>query len=448
MESFDVVVLGAGSGGERVAGLLADAGRRVAVVESGRVGGECPYTACIPSKALLRSATARHDATRLVALGAAGTAPALDHPEAAWQAAVRRRDRLTEHLDDSEAARGLQDKGITLLRGYGRVVKEGVVDVDHRQVAYTDLIIATGSSPVVPDIDGLAARDPWTSDDALTSHQRPASLLVLGGGAIGCELAQVYARFGVEVTVVESGDQLLGNEEPRIADALEDLLRSDGVDVRLRRSVTSFGDRAHLDDGSAVDAARVLMATGRQPRTGAVEALHLDLDLDDGGGIVVDDRCRAADHVFAIGDVTGLAPYTHAANYQADVVADVLLGGDRRADLRAVPRCVYTDPPVASVGTLEAAHTACVDLGDVPRTSTDGGRPGLLVLASDGVALVGASAFGPAADEWLAEATLAVRARVPLDVLRDTIRPFPTVGEAYLPAVQDLIASVTGSGPT
>ncbi|MCU1601448.1 MAG: pyridine nucleotide-disulfide oxidoreductase dimerization region [Frankiales bacterium] len=439
MESFDVVVLGAGSGGERLAGLLADAGRRVAVVESGRVGGECPYTACIPSKALLRSATARHDATRLVELGAVATAPVLDSAEAAWQAAVRRRDRLTEHLDDSAAAKSLQDKGITLVRGEGRVTQDGVVDVAGRALSYTDLVVATGSSPVVPDIAGLADIEPWTSDDGLTSSERPASLLVLGGGAIGCELAQVYARFGVEVVLVESGDQLLGKEEPRVAAAMAELLRSDGVDVRLGLSVTSFEPMARLDDGSTVEVARVLVATGRRPRTEAVAALGLE--RNDDGGIAVDAACRARDHVYAVGDVTALAPYTHAANYQADVVADVILGGDRRADLRAVPRCVYTDPPVASVGTLDAPHTVCVDLGDVPRTATDSERPGLLVLASDGEVLVGASAFGPRADEWLAEATLAIRARVPLAVLRDTIRPFPTVGEAYLPAVSDLIAS-------
>jgi dihydrolipoamide dehydrogenase len=183
----------------------------------------------------------------------------------------------------------------------------------------------------------------------------------------------------------------------------------------------------------------VLVAVGKRPRTDAVAALGLP--LTDDGAIDVDDRCRAAEHVYAVGDVTAASSYTHTANYQADVVTDVLTGVDRRADLTAVPRCVYTDPPVASVGSLDAAHTACVDLAEVPRSTTDGVERGLLVLASDGEVLTGASVFGLHADELLAEATLAVKARVPLTVLADVIRPFPTVGEAYLPAVQQLIAS-------
>jgi len=423
VDTFDVVVLGAGSGGERLAGLLAERGRTVAVVEAGRVGGECPYTACIPSKALLRSAAARHDARRLVELGAASRALELDRDEEAWSAAVRRRRDRQEQLEDTAAAQALQDKGVALFRARGTVTADGAVQAGERLLKGSDLVLATGAEAVRLD----TFPDAWTSDDALSGDELPASLLVVGGGAIGCELAQVYARFGVAVTLVESADQLLGKEEPRVAAAVADLLRDDGIDVRLGT------------DAAGLSAERVLVAVGKRPRTDAFTALGLTLSED--GAIEVDEQCRAADSVYAVGDVTASSSYTHTANYQADVVADVLTGVQRRVDLTAVPRCVYTDPPVASVGSLDAAHTACVDLSELPRCATDGVGRGLLVLASDGEVLTGAAAFGLHADELLAEATLAVRARVPLQVLADVIRPFPTVGEAYLPAVQQLIAS-------
>jgi dihydrolipoamide dehydrogenase len=441
VDSFDVVVLGAGSGGERVARQLAHGGKRVAVVEAQRVGGECPYTACIPSKAMLRAAAARHDAGRLVALGAAATAVPLEDDDLAWQSAVRRRDEQAEHLDDSDAARDLEDDGVVLVRGRGQVTRPGVVAVAGRQLEYDDLVVATGSAPVRPDVPGLSEVGAWTSVEALTSPRRPRSLLVLGGGAIGCELSQIFARFGTEVVLVESSDQLLGGEEPRVAATMVDVLGEDGVDVRLATAVDRLepGVRAHLDDGSRIDVEQVLVATGRRPSTQGLEPLGLT--VADGGGIEVDEQCRAADHVYAVGDVTDLAPYTHMANYQADVVADVLLGGDRKVDRTAIPRCVYTDPPVASVGRFDGAVTGCVDLSELPRSNTDGASRGLLVLSSDGEVLVGAAAVGLHADELLAEATLAIRARVPLPVLVDVVRPFPTVGEAYLPAVQQLIAS-------
>jgi pyruvate/2-oxoglutarate dehydrogenase complex dihydrolipoamide dehydrogenase (E3) component len=465
METFDVVVLGAGSAGELAATTLAEAGRRVALVEDLRVGGECPYVACMPSKAMLRSAEARHAARRLDVVGGAGGAPVLDDDADAFRAAVRRRDELAEHRDDAEAAQAAGDAGVELVRGRGRVVRPGVLAVRgsgaERELGWTDLVVATGSTPTPPPVDGLDQVPTWTSDQALAAQERPASLLVVGGGAVGCELAQVHARFGVRTVLVDPGEQLLGREETSIAERLAQVLRDDGVDVRLgveavRAEPAGAGARVELSDGSTVEVERVLVATGRAPVTHDLGLDVLGIEPGQDGELVVDETCRVSgqQHVWAAGDVTGIAPYTHTANYQARVVTDNLLGRTRRADYRAVPRAVYTDPAVASVG-LDAetargqgvdAVTAVMDLGDVARTSTEGTAGGRLVLTADrarGV-LVGAAAIGPRADEWLSEATLAVRAAVPLEVLVDVVHAFPTFGEAYEPPLRALLAQCAG----
>ncbi|MDP3711474.1 MAG: NAD(P)/FAD-dependent oxidoreductase [Mycobacteriales bacterium] len=453
MDSFDVVVLGAGSAGELVAGDLADAGRSVALVESLRVGGECPYVACMPSKSLLRSAEARHAAQHLSSLGGASSDPVLDDPDVAFRAAVARRDDIAEHRDDSGSAKRAEAKGVVLVRGRGRVVRPGVVDVDGRELAYHDLVLATGSQPVVPDLPGLDRVPTWTSDQALSAQDRPASLLVLGGGAVGCELAQAMTRFGVRVTLVDSGPRLLGKEEPSIAEVLAQVLRDEGVSVRLGVEVERFEPGAdgaavaHLSDGTRVEADRVLIAVGRRPTTDGLGLELLGIELADDGSVEVDDHCRVTGRVWAAGDVTAAAPYTHTANYQGRVVVANLLGEDRRADLRAIPRAVYTDPPVASVGRAEEqaredgvdAVTAVMDLGQTARAATEG-TGGRLVLTADrakGV-LIGAAAIGPRAEEWLAEAVLAIRAEVPLAVLADVVHPFPTFAEAYEPPVREL----------
>jgi len=460
METFDVVVLGAGSAGESLASSLAQAGRSVAVVESLRVGGECPYVACMPSKAMLRSAQARVEARDLTSLAGAAQDPALDGDEQAFRAAVRRRDEIAEHRDDRGAAGELEQAGVVLVRGRGRVCGPGRLDVDGRVLGWTDLVVATGSSPVVPPLPGLDRVPTWTSDEALSAAERPASLLVLGGGAVGCELSQVHARFGCRTTLVESGPQLAGKEEPSIAALLARVLRGDGVDVRLETTAERFeptadgGARVHLSDGSAVEVERVLVAVGRRPSVTGLGLEELGIEPGDDGALEVDDHGRVAGsaHVWAAGDVTGVAPYTHTANYQARVLVENLLGGDRAADYRAVPRAVYTDPAVASVGMDEQtareagidAVTAVMDLREVARAAPEGATTGRLVLTADrehGV-LVGAAALGPRADEWLSEAVLAIRARVPLAVLADVVHAFPTFGEAYEPPLQELLAAV------
>ena len=450
-QSFDVVVLGAGSAGETVATTLAARGRSVALVEGGRVGGECPYVACMPSKSLLRSAQARGTAGRLAELGGATASPQLEDGAAAFRAAVRRRDDIAEHRDDSGAAQELEEAGVVLVRGFGRITGPGELEVDGRTLRWTDLVLSTGSRAVVPPVQGLDAVPTWTSDEALSAQERPASLLVVGGGAVGCELSQVHARFGTSVVLVDPGDQLLGREEPSVARLLAAALREDGVDIRFgveadRFEASGGGALCHLSDGSTVQVERVLVATGRQPWTDGLGLEALGIEPGEQGQLVVDDHCRVADHVWAAGDITGEAPYTHTANYQARIVAANLLGEDRTADYRAIPRAVYTEPSVASVGMDEAtareagldARTAVMDLREVARTSTEGSSGGRLVLtAADGV-LVGAAAIGPHADEWLNEATLAIRARVPLAVLADVVHAFPTFGEAYEPPLREL----------
>ncbi len=460
MESFEVVVLGAGSAGELIANGLAEAGRRVALVEELRVGGECPYVACMPSKALLRSAEARTLVRSLKHLGGATVSPTLDDDDVAYRAAVVRRDEIAEDRDDSEAGQAVQDQGVALFRGSGRITGPGRLEVEGVELGWTDLVIATGSQPVRPDIPGLDEVPTWSSDQALSAQDRPESLIVMGGGAVGCELAQAHAAFGVTVTLVESGSQLLGKEEASIAETVAAALGRSGIAVRLgvevqRAELTEGGlARLHLSGGGSVKAARVLVAVGRTPTTANVGMEALGIEPGEDGRLKVDPDCRVTgqQHVWAAGDVTGIAPFTHTANYQGRIVLANLLGGTRKADYRAIPRAVYTNPAVASVG-LDAqaasdqgidAVTAVMDLADVARTTSEGSDGGRLVLTADRTraVLIGAAAIGPRADEWLSEATLAIRAEIPLTVLVDVVHAFPTFGEAYEPPLRELAGKI------
>jgi len=446
MQTFDVVVLGAGSAGETLCGELAGAGLSVAVVEQALVGGECPYLACVPSKTLLLAAAAGAD----------------------WRVAVQRRDEAAEYRDDSGATRGLEESGVTIVRGRGVVAASGRVTVDgERSVAWSRaLVVATGSEPVVPPVPGLERVPTWTSDQALSSAELPARLAVLGGGAVGCELSQVYARFGSDVTLLEPGDTVLPGEPSWVGDMLCEALRGDGADVRTGTSARRVepvpgGVRVVPDAGEPFEVDRVLIATGRRPRKAGLGLEALGLRVDEGKALDVDPRCRVrsgdgvVDGVFAMGDVTGISPYTHAANYQARIVAAQLLGAHARdADYRAIPRAVYTDPTVFSVGlSADAARqeglevaVAQSDVTQTGRAFIEGAaagrppRPARLELVADRAAgyLVGAVAVGPDADSWASELALAVHARVPLGTLVDLVHAFPTWGEAILPAVREL----------
>jgi dihydrolipoamide dehydrogenase len=466
VETFDVVILGAGTAGETLATELAGE-RSVAVVEAELVGGECPYVACMPSKAMLRSAAVRRLVRDAHLLGATAAPVDAGVEAAAIQPAVARRDEVAARRDDSDATDALEDAGAVIFRGWGRIARPGVVVVGDRELGYRDLVIATGSTEVIPPIDGIDDIELWTSSDALSLPVRPASLVILGGGAIGCELAQVYARFGVPVTIVESGERLLEKEDERISEAVRQVLEADGVRIRVGTTAeavehTGSGDavRLRVAGGPDVTADRLLVATGRQP---SLDGIGLELlGVEPGrGGISVDDHCRidGQEHVWAAGDVTGVAPYTHTGNYQARIIAANILGRERRADYRAIPRTVYLDPPLASVGLSPAQAAAddaidvaveVMDVTETARASSDGtaAGPGVLVLVADRLrgVLVGAAAVGPGADEWIGEATLAIKAQIPLAVLADTVHAFPTYAEAYEPPLRRLTEAIGTSG--
>ena len=430
-EQFDVLVLGGGSAGEAVARGLVERGRSVAVIEPGLVGGECPYLACMPSKAMLHAA-------------------AQGRP---WADAVRFRDEVAEHRDDSETAASLEKAGVSLVRARGSLAGPGRVEAGGHMLRGDHVVICTGAHADPPPLDGLAGAGFWTSEDALSSDELPDSLVLLGGGPVGCELAQVYARFGARVTVVEPAEHLLPSEPAIIGDTVADALARDGVDVRVGHKPRDVrrDDGAvvvSLEGGDAVTAARIVVATGKTPRVAGLGLETIGVRPDpDSGGLPVDDRCRVAEGVWAVGDVTAIAPFTHNANYQAKVVVDNICGDARTADYRAIPRVVYTDPAVFCVGrTDDGLRTASFRLEETARAVTAERRDGSVTLYADGRRLVGAACVGPEADHWGAELTVAVRGDVDLLVLRDVVHAFPTFGEALEPAYAELCKGLDDEG--
>ena len=464
MDTYDVLILGGGSAGEYTASLLAAGGKRVALVEQRLVGGECPYFACIPSKAMLAAAELRQRIRReAVMIGAISRPLALDDDREAYAAAVARRNIVSAYHDDSKAVQRLQATGVRVIKARGVIEGPGALTAGDVRIGWRDLVIATGTRFREPDIPGIDAVPFWTSEQFYSMDELPASAVVIGGGPVGCEIAQVLNRFGCRVTLVQHSRQLLPQEEPAIADALAAALRADGVDVRLGVEVAGVGPApggAHvdLDDGWSATVERVIVAIGMRANTDGLGLERLDIALDAPGDLPVDDRCRVAgqSNVWGAGDVTGMAPYTHAANYHARTIAANLLGKDTRADHRAIPRGVYTEPAVASVGLTSTAArargyevaVATFPFGHTARAFVSGAETGVLLLVADKRArvLLGAAAIGPHVEELIGEAALAIRARVPLEVLADVVHPFPTYSEAYEPPLRELLATVGYAG--
>ena len=446
--AFDVVFLGGGSTAEYAAPLLARAGRTVAIAERHLVGGECPYFACMPSKALLRSAGLRAELKRGRALGATATDVDAGSGVDAWREAVRHRDEVAEHRDDVQLVRRLEKDGVTVLRGDAHISGPERIEVAGEWIVFRDLVLNTGSRPVRPPVDGLETVPLWTSDEALTADELPRSLVVLGGSAVGCELAQAYARFGCHVTLVELAEHLLPSDEPDAGEIVAQALAEDGVDVRCgvrAERARRDGDRAALalSDGTEVHGARVLLAAGRAPATEALGLVTAGVRVESGDPVDVDEhlRVRGTAHLWAAGDVTGLAPFTHTANYHARVLVANLLGGDVRTDHRAIPRGVYTDPAVAAVGLTSAKAAeegvdVLVERNDISETArafSDGVERGRVVLVAsraDGT-LAGATAIAPHAEEMIGEMALAIRARVTVAELAENVHPFPSLSEAW-----------------
>lgn len=438
-ESYDLIVIGMGVGGEEVAGRTADAGLKVLAVEKNLVGGECPYWGCVPSKMMIRAGDTLAEGARVVGLaGSSRISPD-------WTPVAKRiREQATDDWNDQVAVERHEKKGSTVVKGAARFVGPRAIEVDGaRYEATKGVVIATGTDPAVPPVEGLDSVDYWTNRDAIETETVPASLIVMGGGPIGLELAQVFHRFGSKVSVVEMADHLLPSEEPENGAAMEEVLTDEGLDVfagvqAQRVTSSGAGIEVALSGDRMLRADRLLVATGRKTDLGSLGIGAAGLD-EDSPNIEVDEHMRAADGIWAIGDVTEHGGFTHLAVYQGRIAAADILGRDHApADYSAVPRVTFTDPEVASVGLTErqarekglnvktsVAKTASSARGWMHGPGAEHGITKLVADADAGV-LVGASTMGPRAGDVIGLLILAIKERIPVASLKELIYPYPT----------------------
>ncbi len=445
-ERYDAIVLGMGPGGEVAAIKLLGAGKKVAVVERELIGGECAYWACIPSKTLLRPPEAKNEASRAFGI----STPTLD-----LERIFDYRDSMIRNLDDSSEVEGYEEQGVTVVKGEGKIAGPGKVEANGQTLEADHIIVATGSAPNIPPIEGLEDVPYWTNREVTSMREVPGRAVVIGGGPNGIEASQWLSRFGSEVTIVELSDRLINREDPKVSSLTQSFLEEEGIEVRLGRSVEKTrkeGDGsivATLDDGAEMEADVLVVVSGRTPRVQGIGLESVGVEPDE-KGLPIDDRCRLAEGLWAIGDATGMSLFTHVAKYQARVVTDNILGKSRRADYRGIPRVVFSDPEIAAVGLSEEqareqgidVASASLDITKVlarPWTYEENPRGHFgLVADRERKVLAGAWAVAPEAGEWIHQASLAIRAEIPIEKLLDTVVQFPTYSEAHFEALEQL----------